>query len=279
MPGGIGGTDIYYCKREGLAWGNPTNAGPVINTEGSEMFPFIHSDGTLYYSSDGLFGLGGLDIFMAAAREDSTGFEHPINLAKPLNSSSDDFAFIISENKSDGYLSSNREAGKGDDDIYHFKIDFPILEDILDPSNFDDPVANRDSVPTLEGVTDNDIHLGQIYKLENIYYDFDKWNIRPDAQVELIKVIIFMQKFPKVKVELGSHTDCRAPNAYNERLSQRRATSAVNWIVTRGGIDPARITAQGYGERVLTNECADGVHCSEAKHQLNRRTEIKIVEK
>jgi len=117
--------------------------------------------------------------------------------------------------------------------------------------------------------------VDQIFRLENIYYDFDKWNIRADASVELDKVVAFLNENPDIIVELGSHTDSRGSFKYNERLSDRRAESAVAYIIANG-IGNKRITAKGYGEYKLVNQCSDGVKCSDQEHQDNRRTEIKI---
>jgi len=120
MPGGLGETDIYYVEiySDGT-FGTPVNAGPEVNTIGREMFPFIKGD-TLYFSSDGHYGLGGLDIFSTTIGKDMM-FSIPMNMERPINSNSDDFAFIIDEDEASGYLSSNRKGGKGDDDIYFFK--------------------------------------------------------------------------------------------------------------------------------------------------------------
>ncbi len=118
MPGGYGGTDLWKCKVENGKWSKPENMGSLINTEGNEMFPFIHKDGTLYFASDGLLGLGGLDVF--ECKYGSNGFDNPENLKAPINSPRDDFGFIANTEKTEGYLSSNRLNGKGDDDIYHF---------------------------------------------------------------------------------------------------------------------------------------------------------------
>jgi outer membrane protein OmpA-like peptidoglycan-associated protein len=120
MPGGFGGTDIYKVDRLGNGnWGTPVNLGDKINTEGKEMFPYIDSaTGYLFYSSDGLPGLGGLDIYVSKVRRDG-GFTEPLNLGSPINSNKDDFSFIYKEDGS-GFLSSNRSGGKGDDDIYSF---------------------------------------------------------------------------------------------------------------------------------------------------------------
>jgi outer membrane protein OmpA-like peptidoglycan-associated protein len=116
--------------------------------------------------------------------------------------------------------------------------------------------------------------VNQVFTIENIYYDLDKWYIRPDAEKELDKLVRIMKEQP-ITIELSSHTDCRASDQYNIDLSQKRAESAVRYLVLNG-ISPARMTAKGYGETMLVNRCADGVSCTEEEHQQNRRTEFKI---
>jgi outer membrane protein OmpA-like peptidoglycan-associated protein/tetratricopeptide (TPR) repeat protein len=116
------------------------------------------------------------------------------------------------------------------------------------------------------------------FEFDPVYYDLDKSFIRPDAALALDKVVVFMQKNPTLKIELGSHTDSRSSTDYNQALSQRRAQAAVEYIISKG-IESSRIESKGYGESKLINHCADGVKCSEDLHQLNRRTEIKIVGK
>ncbi len=119
------------------------------------------------------------------------------------------------------------------------------------------------------------ISIGNMdYSIENIYYDFNKWFIRPEAAKELDKLVQVMKENP-VTVELGSHTDSRGSKEYNIDLSQKRAESAVRYIVLQG-IEPSRITAKGYGESQLINHCIDGIPCSPRQHQANRRTEIKV---
>lgn len=119
------------------------------------------------------------------------------------------------------------------------------------------------------------LRINEPIRLDNILYDYDKDNIRPDAEPDLQSVVDLMKKYPDMKIELSSHTDSRGNDAYNEDLSQRRANSAVAWIVGKG-IASDRIVAKGYGEKQLLNACANGVECSEEEHQLNRRTEFKI---
>ena len=117
--------------------------------------------------------------------------------------------------------------------------------------------------------------IDQVFKIENIYYDYNKWDIRPDAALELNKLVTILKDNPSIVVELGSHTDSRSTAEYNAQLSQKRAEAAVAYIITQG-IDKQRITARGYGESKLLNRCHDGVKCSETEHQQNRRTEVRI---
>lgn len=120
------------------------------------------------------------------------------------------------------------------------------------------------------------IRINEPIRLDNILYDYDKWDIRADAEPDLQYLTDIMKKYPEMKIELSSHTDSRGKDDYNESLSQKRAESAKNWIVAKG-ISADRITPKGYGEKQLLNECANGVECTEEQHQLNRRTEFKIL--
>ena len=119
--------------------------------------------------------------------------------------------------------------------------------------------------------------LNKAIRIENIYYDYNKWNIRPDAAIELNKLIKILKDNPGINIELGSHTDSRGSDSYNMQLSQQRANAVVDYLVNTGGIDKARLSARGYGETRLLNRCANGVNCSPAEHQLNRRTEFTVV--
>lgn len=428
MPGGYGGSDIYYATRTSNGWSKPVNLGSDINTEGDEMFPFISDEEQLFFASNGQLGLGGLDIYMA---EKSGAGYSVLNMGYPLNTSADDFSFYLMANGVDGYFASNREGGKGDDDIYKFsmldkptisltmiattvnaasgeklpnaqvsivdsegkelfkgtsndnaevtvevtsgmyydlaasldkysdnemktlvdkskavddvfRVDIPLalieewgvfgliyekesgngvsdvqifisekgtgneLTDVTDatgnfrkllkPETDYDIVMKKTKFFTRRGefttkgmapgwidvkefieVEMEEIVVGKTIEIPNIYYDLAKWNIREDAAVELAKVVQFLQDNETITIELGSHTDSRGSNSSNQTLSQKRAESAVNWIVDNG-ISQSRITAKGYGEERLKNRCANGVQCSKEEHQENRRTEIKIVD-
>jgi outer membrane protein OmpA-like peptidoglycan-associated protein len=119
--------------------------------------------------------------------------------------------------------------------------------------------------------------LAKLLQLSTIYFDFGKYNIRPDAEIEIQKVIAAMEKYPSLKIKANSHTDSRGADSFNLWLSQKRAESTVNYMISQG-IGAERLEAEGYGETRLVNECDDGVKCSEEKHQLNRRSEFIILE-
>ena len=264
MPGGIGKTDIWYCeKRADGTWNNPVNCGKTINTKEEEAFPNIGGDGTFYYSSKGLPGMGGYDIYKATGEK--AQWTTPVNLKYPINSTSDDF-YLVTRDGLSGYLSSNREGGQGSDDIYSF-IYKPI-------DSVPSKRITRTDTPGLAVAKPLKINPG--FVLKTIYYDLDKSNIRPDAAIELDKLVILLKQQPALKIELSSYTDSRASDNYNMALSQRRAASVVAYLVKRG-ITADRLVAKYYGETHLVNGCTDNVNCTEAEHQLNRRTEFRVI--
>jgi outer membrane protein OmpA-like peptidoglycan-associated protein len=429
MPGGYGGTDIWRAKKEGAAWGKPENLGPTINTPGEEKFPFIAKDSSLYYASDGHYGLGGLDIYKVKFDKKKKKWDKSNNLGAPFNSSKDDFGYISDKTGQKGYLTSNRPGGLGSDDIYSWsntalklyvnikdsKTGEPLgvaecklickeefkggkktnadgvaeyivmpetkctlkvvkqgykaksfavsigkesktmeikmekegtpemkLEILVLDKNTNQPISGAvvkvDSKNTPEKVNSKTDQEGKILmagiqgnneyyisadkatgdpnkkyltvkqtvstvgkqapaylkeviylelveknvaiKIENIYYDIDKYYIRPDAARELDKLVKVLADNPTIEIELSSHTDCRSSYQYNMQLSSKRAESAVNYLATKG-IDSRRMIAAGYGESRLVNDCACEMPkqstCTDAQHQENRRTEFKIL--
>jgi outer membrane protein OmpA-like peptidoglycan-associated protein len=120
------------------------------------------------------------------------------------------------------------------------------------------------------------VDCGEALALKNIHYDLDKYFIRNDAKPELNRLVQFMVDNPQVSVELSSHTDSRSSHEYNQTLSQNRANAAVDYLVSQG-VSRSRLTGVGYGETRLLNRCADGVECTKAEHQRNRRTEMKVI--
>ncbi|RZK13016.1 MAG: flagellar motor protein MotB, partial [Flavobacterium sp.] len=129
--------------------------------------------------------------------------------------------------------------------------------------------------PTVTPVKVGD-DLAKVFKIKIIYFDLDKWNIRPDAALDLAKIVDVMKENPTMKVDVRSHTDSRQTHKYNETLSDKRAKSTMAWMVSQG-IDANRLTGKGYGETQLVNKCADNVECSEDEHQENRRSEFIII--
>lgn len=332
MPGGKGGSDIYMVAiNSDGSLGTPERLGDNINTEGKELFPYIDSNGTLYFSSNGHMGIGGLDVFYAEAQGDGFGVVN--NLGKGVNSSADDFAYKYDPTSQSGYVSSNREGGMGSDDIYMVEaVEIPcevtiavlvINEntnavvagarvDLYDTmgnrlstktSNVDGMVSFKaacDQAHEVQGVLADfesnaskvapandqkvsatialkpieEIIVEDQIVLNPILFDLDKSNIKAQAAFELDKVVAVMNKYPEMVIAVGAHTDSRATDAYNLRLSEARAQSTVQYIISKG-ISGKRISGKGYGESQPKVSCGDT--CSEADHQLNRRSEFTIV--
>jgi outer membrane protein OmpA-like peptidoglycan-associated protein len=117
--------------------------------------------------------------------------------------------------------------------------------------------------------------LGKCFGIKMIYFDLDKYNIRTEAAIDLEKILDVLNQHPNMKLDIRSHTDSRASHQYNLKLSGQRAKATLNWLV-KNGVAANRLTAKGYGETQLVNNCSDGVNCSEEQHQMNRRSEFII---
>ncbi|WP_237701007.1 OmpA family protein [Lacinutrix sp. 5H-3-7-4] len=332
MPGGFGKFDIYKASiDENGQVGAPVNMGQKVNTEGHEMFPFISDNNTLYFSSIGHLGLGGMDVFYT---KEIDGKMAPVrNVGIPVNSNGDDFAFHINEETGEGFVSSNREGGKGDDDIYQIKKIQPLCDVLIVATIVDNktkaPIAGASAslvdskgnvlstkTTNAEGKveyivecdTDTELQvtmqdyesnklaiagddveevavelaldpIEKIIEVEEvvlrpIYFDYDKSNITAKAAFELDNLVQVMNKYPDMVIYATSHTDIRASNKYNDALSDRRAKTTVQYIISKG-IDATRISGAGKGERELAVDC--GTNCTEEQHQLNRRSEFKIL--
>jgi outer membrane protein OmpA-like peptidoglycan-associated protein len=182
-------------------------------------------------------------------------------------------AKVVSINECDG---TSQETTSGPDGSYEFSLQTGCayaLEAMKD--NMGTTGAHVDKAGV--GVTDILMFKkGDVIKIDNIYYDLNKATIRPDAALELDKVVSLMTKYPTMTIEMRSHTDSRATATYNKTLSGNRAKAAVAYLKKKG-IAPKRMVAKGYGESTLLNKCKDGVNCPEEEHQQNRRTEIKIL--
>ncbi|MFC4636646.1 OmpA family protein [Dokdonia ponticola] len=344
MEGTVGLSDIWVVDiLEDGTYGTPVNLGPSINTEGRETFPFMSKNGNLYFASDGHPGLGGLDVYVTSFQSQSDEQEI-INVGKPINSSYDDFTFILNDDTKIGYFASNRKTGMGSDDIYRFlqeeiPCDILVKGKVLDKEsgapiqgatvqlldsenqvvssmlseangdyNFDTANCEEQYIvraikETFNGdevvfvtpdesttitnnlqleLTQKPIEVGDdltiLLDLNPIYFDFDRFNIRPDAALELEKVISVMKQYPNMVIDARSHTDSRGIDSYNLSLSDKRAKSTVEYIIDQG-IESHRISGAGYGETQLVNDCGNDSNCSEEEHQLNRRSEFIVIKK
>jgi outer membrane protein OmpA-like peptidoglycan-associated protein len=147
----------------------------------------------------------------------------------------------------------------------------------LDRPDVTDIMLRENQIGYLLGnIAMDTIEIGKTFNIENIYYDFDQSYIRPDAAIELDKLVTFLRDNPAIEVELSAHTDSRGSDSYNMSLSGRRAAAAVDYIINQGKVNDTKINSKGYGETRIVNGCSNGVPCSEVQHQQNRRTEIKI---
>lgn len=358
IMGGRGGKDLWMVKRKskGGVFGRPENLGSVINTPGDEMYPYLRDDSTLYFASNGHPGMGGFDIFRSI--RENGHWSKPENMKFPINSSADDFAIVYNlDEPEQGYFTSNRAGGKGNDDIYsfiippvYFTLEGTITDDrtlqpvqgaevriigtngktakyttddrghysfnknqILANTTYDITVTKKDyfnekareTTVGLEKSKDfvRDIVIRPIPKkpvvLPDILYDLAKWDLKPQFQDSLQGLIETLDANENIVIELASHTDSRDTEERNDVLSQKRAQSVVDYLITRG-IDPDRLVAKGYGERVprtltrditkegytfkagtvLTDSLINtlpNTNVKEAAHALNRRTEFSIL--
>ena len=180
---------------------------------------------------------------------------------------------VVLINECDG---TSQETTTGPDGTYEFSVK-PGCNYLLEAMK--DNMGTSGSRITKEGTGSPDLTMfrkGDVIKIDNIYYDRNKATIRPDAALELDKVVELLNKYPTMTIEMRSHTDSRATAKYNNTLSSNRAKSAVAYLKSKG-IAARRMLAKGYGESKLLNQCKDGVNCTEEEHQQNRRTEIKIL--
>lgn len=305
-----------------------------INTEGRESFPFITEDNTLIFASDGHPGLGGLDLYSIDLSDPNS---EVINLSSVVNSPFDDFALTVNSQMNQGYFSSNRPGGIGDDDLYSFNLAYLpvtvsgkvvdaatnemipnasitildsknnvltalqtdlngnfVFKDVKPNSNYTikieqiNYVASAKSVnvykkdsnelyPIVKAVEQikPEVDLSNLLALNSVYFDTNKSFIRKDAKVALDKIVAIMNQYPQIMLEIGSHTDSRESKKYNLRLSQQRADATLAYLVSKG-IAKSRLTANGYGESQLVNNCKDNTKCSETEHQQNRRSTFKV---
>ena len=342
MPGGYGGKDLWYIINKGKGvWSEPINLGSGINTEGHELFPYINVNGKLFFASTGHIGMGGLDIFSAESIGENK-WGNTENLQYPINSSANDFGIVYDGAKNRGYLSSDRDGGVGETDIWEFFMPPLVfaLEGIVTNKETEKPIQGATvqlkgtdgstaevttddkgefnfsdmgsaryinentsytvmvSAPEFLNAKGNETTVGEeeskvfyhVYKLvpvdkpiklPEILFDLAKWDLLPQSKDSLNFLYDILIDNPTIIIELAAHTDSRDTDKRNQELSQKRAQSCVNYMIEKG-IDPARMTAIGYGESRLKISDAQIAKLStpelkEEAHQKNRRVEFSVI--
>lgn len=342
-PGGKGGFDIWMAPIDENGFiGEASNLGETINTVGDEVTPFFHAlSSTLYFSSNGHTGLGGLDVFKSALNVDDSIYKVPVNLKQPINSEKDDAYYITDRLGATGFLASDRKDCAGghcyniysyvnegltfdvDGHVYDNQTNDPVasaLVTIRDVHDGEEPFyvvtdaegyyrsdlkANseyflkaqkskffgRSASAITKGLTDSkhfeiDFYLDKIpdgdIEIEGVEYDFNKATLRPKSMEILDKIIDLLNVNDNIKIELSSHTDSRGNDNYNLRLSQARAQSCVDYMISKG-IDKDRLIAIGYGEtrpiipQAKIDKMVDKSPEFEAAHQKNRRTAFRVI--
>ncbi|MBS1646869.1 MAG: PD40 domain-containing protein [Bacteroidetes bacterium] len=365
MAGGKGKNDIWISTfdKKGKAWGAPVNAGAAVNTSENEGYPYLHPDGkTLYFASTGLLGMGGLDIYKITADKSGSFSGQPENLKYPLNSPDDDFGIIFDGNKDRGYLSSNREGGKGKDDIWSFYLPplvfnvSGIVTNSLDKTPVPNcPIIIKGSDGTLaQSAADKDgnytikLSPGVSYEIytqtnkdlktasaplsflasddrgkfttvdvnESTNFKKDFQLVPVQAEIKFPAVLYALGKSellidptgsakgndthkplnsqdslnylyktlmdnPTIVVELSAHTDSRGSDKLNDPLSQARAQTCVDYLISKG-IPKERMVAKGWGKHKLKISDAQIAKAKtkeekEALHAINRRTVFRIL--
>jgi outer membrane protein OmpA-like peptidoglycan-associated protein/tetratricopeptide (TPR) repeat protein len=333
-PGGYGGSDIYVSHLlPSGAWSPAENLGPVINSAGDESTPFIHADNqTLYFTSNGLPGYGGDDLFVS--RKDAKGnWTKPENLGYPINTIENEGTLIVAADGKTAYYASDRADSRGGLDLYTFQLrsdirpsrtlwvkgkifdkktqkGLPSAVELIDlatkqviskvqtnesgnylvtlpvgkdyafnvnrkgylffSDNFALSLAPPDSVYNID-IALQPIEINATIVLKNIFFDVAKYDLKPQSQVELDKVLQLLKENPSLKIEISGHTDNIGKDADNLLLSQNRARSVVNYL-SANGIEIKRLSFKGFGQAQPVAE-----NKTESGRAQNRRTELKVV--
>ncbi|MBN1755788.1 PD40 domain-containing protein [bacterium] len=333
---GYGGIDIYYSVKTGDDWAPAKMLEYPINNARDQTCPFIHSDGkTMYFSSSGHGGLGGLDVFKTTLEENGK-WSLPVNLGSPLNTAQNDYFLSIPASGEFVYFASDRKGGFGNSDIYRVgleealqpKIVATVVGKVID-KNSSEPLdaevlverlstgeelahlstnpetgeylvvlpageqysvsvsaegyvfsTNTFEIQPAEGYKElhwqfelQPVEVGEKIVINNIFFDFDKSEIKPESESELNRVIQLFNKYPNLKIEIQGYADSVGHEAYNLWLSQTRAEAVMNYLLDKG-VSQDRLSAQGFGiaNPVAPNLTAEG-------RRLNRRTEFHIISK
>jgi outer membrane protein OmpA-like peptidoglycan-associated protein len=334
-PGGKGNHDIWVSYKDSADhWTVPENLGDSINSPGTEMSPFIHPDNqSLYFSSDGLIGLGGYDIFVSRRKKDGK-WGKAVNLGYPINTNRDEIGLIVNARGDKAYFASNIDKSQGKD---IFSFDMPVQNrpsmttymkgrvldavnnsllrarfELVDLENGKDfyksysdsltgefvvsiPVDHNymlnvsrkgylfysenfslkgvfyQNAPLLKDIPLQPIEIGKSIVLKNVFYETDSYALKKESEIELNKVVQFLKVNPGIRIEISGYTDNVGETAYNQVLSENRAKTVANYLIT-ASVNAQRIVSKGYGtgNPVTSNDTEEG-------RAQNRRTELKII--
>ncbi len=279
---GLGGLDIFEAKVNNNSFEKPVNIGKPLNSQLDDFGYVTNIDGLGFFSSNRDGGIGFDDIYtFRYCSHTLSGLITDIDTKEFLPNSK----VILYDDK----MNKIFETFTSEKGLYSFKIDcnkkyqvrvskeeYETIEKSFQPISINgesklDFELKRKIFP-IEVGTD----LAKVLNISIIYFDLDKWNIRQDAAEDLEKIIAVMNQYPNMTIDIRSHTDSRQSHKYNEQLSDRRAKSTLEFMV-KNGINRNRLTAKGYGETQLVNNCSDDVPCSETEHQKNRRSEFIVI--
>lgn len=297
----LGGLDVFVSEWDGSKWSPPEPLPMGINTSLDDLFYTRHPDGysgflvsnrpgvnnlksktccdDIYYWEQERIKVELLATTFRLRKKDEKANPplegctvqvidmteaSPLNLDAKTNPAGNDFNFTLSPDRSYVVI-AEREGFQPDTVRFN-------ATGIKKTTKVEKRLVLRAKQPPKSRIVKRDEPI----RLNNIYYDFDKADILPDAEKDLQFLVNLMNRYPDMKIELSSHTDAQGSDEYNERLSQRRADSAKTWMIARG-IAAERIVAVGYGEKFILNQCKNGVKCTDEEHRFNRRTEFKII--
>src|SRR5690554_2992057 len=290
---GLGGLDIFVSKITEKGYEKPQNLGKPINSPMDDFGFYMSDDRSGFFSSNRQGGQGYDDIYMFkevskpepvyVCEQLLAGTITDVDTALPL-------AGVLVElfDANDALLAHYITDNQG---RYIFEKDIVCQSVYRVRASLENFSTDENSIKIADTSGESELNLSLkksrailtpgtdlrfVLGIPDIYFDLDKWNIRPDAEIELQKILNVMLEYPNLIVDIRSHTDSRGSHAYNEKLSDKRAKSSRQWLIDNG-IAPERLTAKGYGESRLVNHCADGVQCSEEEHQQNRRSEFIVI--
>lgn len=281
---GLGGLDIYKTdlnsKFEDI---RVENLGAEINSNADDFAFLINSEtGKGFFSSNRSKGLGFDDIYkFTKVQKCENTYEGRIVDSENKNLVSG--VKVTLQNQKGENLQSTLTS---EDGKFVFTIDceqnylLTFSKDLYDSQEQVIATSTKTSTDIILEKSQKPMKVGddlaKILSIKNIYFDLDKFDIRPDAEYELTKILLILQQEPMMEISIRSHTDSRASKEYNLELSTNRAKSTMNWLIKKE-ISSKRLKSAGFGESQLLNQCSDGIECSEEEHQLNRRSEFIIM--